>query len=209
MAVTENRPKLVIGLTGGIGAGKSTVARLLEDGGVRVIDSDHLNHEELKDPAVIAKLVEWFGGSICAADGSIDRAELAEVVFGDPEARARVEGLLHPRIDRRRRVLLAQHNRDASVQAIAIDSPLLYEAGLDAICDLTVFVDAPADQRRRRVASERGWSTEELARREKSQKPLDSKRAVADHIVVNNSGRDELRRRVEKLLSELLNEASE
>ena len=203
--MTKSKRKLVIGLAGGIGSGKSAVARLLGEHGVRVIDSDQLNREELATPPVIEKLVGWFGESVRAPDGSIRREALARLVFDDPQARARVEGLLHPRIDRRRRVLIDQGNDDPSVLAIAIDSPLLYEVGLDATCDVVVFVDAPRRQRERRVTAQRGWSAEELARREKLQKPLDNKKARADHIVVNNSGLDSLRRRVERLLSELVN----
>ena len=203
--MAKSKWKLVIGLAGGIGAGKTAVARLLGQHGVRVIDSDRLNHQELGTPAVIETLVGWFGDSVRAPDGSIRREALAKIVFEDPEALARVEGLLHPRIDRRRQVLIDQSNDDPSVRAIAIDSPLLYEAGLDAMCDVVVFVDAPRQQRERRVTAQRGWSAEELARREKLQKPLDSKKARADHIVVNNSGLDSLRRRVERLLSELVN----
>lgn len=206
--MAKSKRKLVIGLAGGIGSGKSTVARLLGEHGVRVIDSDRLNHEELATPPVIEKLVGWFGESVRASDGSIRREALARLVFDDPQARARVEGLLHPRIDRRRQVLIDEGNEDPSVRAIAIDSPLLYEAGLDAACDVVIFVDAPREQRERRVRAQRGWPAEELARREKLQKPLDSKRARADHTVVNDSGLDNLRHRVEELLSELLNEGT-
>jgi len=206
--MAQSKRKLVIGLAGGVGSGKSTVARLLREQGAAVIDSDRLNRDELSTPAVIDTLVAWFGDRIRDPEGSIHREALANIVFNDPKARARVEGLLHPRIARRRQVLIEQANNDPSVRAVAIDSPLLFEAGLNAICHVVLFVDAPRWRREQRVMAQRSWPRGELARREKLQKPLDSKKAAADHIVVNNSGLEGLRRRVERLLSELLNEAS-
>ena len=203
------RGKLVIGLAGGIGAGKSTVARLFGELGAVVIDSDQLNHEELDDPAVIETLVEWFGQRLRGPDGRIRRAALAEVVFGDAGQRARVEALLHPRIERRRRGLIESYRRDPDVRAIVIDSPLLFESGLDRLCDAVVFVEASAAERHGRVAAARGWTEGEVARREKSQKPLDNKKNQADHVIVNNSGLDDLHADVEVLLSELLAQGSD
>ena len=194
---------MVIGLAGGIGAGKSTVARILGEHGAAVIVSDRLNHQELDSPEVIQTLVEWFGPGLLGADGEILRPALAEIVFSDPQHRARVEGLLHPRIDRRRRELIASYGRDPQIRLIVIDSPLLFETGLNESCDAVVFVEASIDDRRRRLAAERGWSAGDLRGREKLQKPLDSKRFDADHIVVNNSGLDDLRAEVERLLSKL------
>lgn len=194
---------IVVGLCGGIGAGKSAVAGVLSDCGAAVIDSDELNRQELESPEVIRTLAEWFGRRICGPDGRILRPVLARIVFEDPEQRQRVESLLHPRVARRRGELLAQARRDPGVRLIVIDSPLLYETGLDEMCDLVLFVESPMEQRVQRVASARGWDAEELVRREKSQKPLDSKSARADHIIVNNSGMDELRVQVEEFLSQL------
>lgn len=202
------RGKLVIGLAGGIGAGKSTVARVLADSGLGVIDSDRLNHEELGRPEVIETLVGWLGQELRGPEGGLRRDALAQLVFNDPRQRARVEALLHPRIARRRQELIEAFEADPKVRAIVLDSPLLFEAGLDRLCDKVIFVDAPTDQRAGRLAAGRGWSGEELARREKSQQPLDSKRASADYIIVNNSGLDDLRSKVERLLAELLAQAS-
>jgi len=195
---------MVIGLAGGIGAGKSTVARILGEHGAAVIVSDRLNHQELDSPEVIQTLVEWFGPGLLGADGEILRPALAEIVFNDAQHRARVEGLLHPRIDRRRRELIAIYRRDPQIRLIVIDSPLLFETGLNELCDAVVFVEASPGDRRRRIAAERGWSEGDFRGREKLQKPLDSKRFDADHIVVNNSGLDDLRAEVERLLSKLL-----
>lgn len=200
--------KLVIGLAGGIGAGKSTVARFLADNGVGVVDSDRLNGEQLEEPEVVAELARWYGPDIRKPGGGVCREVLARIVFDDPAQRRRVEGLLHPRIARRRQELIENFQADPRIRAVALDSPLLFETGLDRGCDLVIFVDAPAAQRARRLAATRGWSAEEVCRREKSQEPLDNKGARADYIVENKSGLDDLRSKVEKLLSELLAQAS-
>lgn len=200
----RQRQVVIVGLAGGVGSGKSTVARLLAEHGARVIDSDRLNGEELGTADVVDTLVGWYGPAIRGLDGSLRREALAEIIFRDPQQRARVEGLLHPRIARRRGELIEQYRRDPNVRMIVLDSPLLYETGLNRLCDVIVFVDAPLEQRQQCVAESRGWSAGELARRENLQKPLDSKRSGADHIVVNHSGLDDLRSRVEKLLSDLL-----
>ncbi|MCP4247571.1 MAG: dephospho-CoA kinase [bacterium] len=199
----DGRPPIVVGLCGGIGAGKSAVAGVLSGYGAAVIDSDELNRQELESPEVIRMLAAWYGRCICGPDGRILRPVLGRIVFEDPEQRRRVESLLHPRVARRRGELMEQARRDAGVRLIVIDSPLLYETGLDEMCDVVLFVESPEEQRLQRVASARGWDAEELARREKTQQPLDSKSARADHIIVNNSGLDELRVRVEEFLSQL------
>lgn len=194
---------------GGVGSGKSTVAALLAGHGVAVIDSDRLSRRELSQPDVVDLLVEWYGSGICGSDGQVRRNKLAEIVFGDPAERARLEGLLHPRIEDRRRQLMAEYAKDPEIRMIALDSPLLFEAGLDAACDAVIFVDSPREARLGRVRAERKWSGEELSRRENSQLPLDEKKRRADHIVINNSGLDDLRTRVDRLLSKLLAQATD
>ena len=206
--MAKARGKLVVGLAGGIGAGKSTVARILAENGLAIIDSDRLNHEELGRPEVVETLVRWFGSEVLGSEGSLRREAVSEIVFNDAGQRARLEALLHPRIARRREELIAAAEADPEVRAVVLDSPLLFEAGLNRLCDVVIFVDAPADQRAARLAAGRGWSNQELYKREKSQQPLDSKRARADYTIDNNSGLDHLRSKVERLLSGLLGQAS-
>jgi dephospho-CoA kinase len=198
------RAKPVVGLAGGIGAGKSKVARILASLGARVIDSDALAHQELRDPEVIRTLTEWWGESILDPDGQVDRSRLAARVFAHAEEKARLEGLLHPRVARRRESLIWELERDDAVRAVVLDSPLLFETGLNRRCDSVVFVDAEASVRAERVRRTRGWSEEELHRREKLQAPLDKKRSGADHTVVNNSDEDDLRTQVVRLFNRLL-----
>lgn len=204
MSATKGRPTLVLGLAGGIGSGKSTVARLLAEAGVAVIESDHLNRQELACPEVVAKIVEWFGESVRDEQGFVRREKLASIVFEDASARSRLEALLHPRIAARREVLIEQFMADPAIRAIALDSPLLLETGLDRRCDVVIFVEASDPDRCRRVQAERGWSPQQWQEREKLQEALDIKRSRADHIVTNNSGLDELRSQVKSLLSTLL-----
>jgi dephospho-CoA kinase len=196
--------KPIIGLAGGIGSGKSSVARILESLGAAVIDADRLAHEQLDDPEVIATLRTWWGDSILTPEGRIDRKAVAGRVFSDPAELARLEALLYPRIERRREELTAGYVSDIDVPAVVLDAPKLYEAGLDELCDVVIFVDSADATRAQRVASSRGWSKSEWASREKLFEPLDRKRAGADYIVANNSSIDDLRSEIERVFSAVL-----
>jgi len=201
--VRDKRIKPIIGLVGGIGAGKSTVARILQSLGAAVIDSDRLAHDELANPEVIATLRGWWGDKVCPSN-DVDRKALASIVFSDPRKLDRLEKLLYPRIHRQRERLVEGFNADPAVRAIALDAPKLYEAGLGDYCDAVIFVAADWPDRVRRVAASRGWSEEELRRRENFQNSLDTKRANADHVVINHSSLDQLRIDVERILASVL-----
>lgn len=196
--------KPIIGLTGGIGSGKSTVARILESLGAAVIDSDRLSHDQLADPVVVAALCSWWGEGVRSPGGPADRAAIARIVFEDPVELARLEGLIYPRIERRRVELTAGYNKDPAIRAIVLDAPKLFEAGVDAACDFVVFVEADFATRSVRVAASRAWSEAELVRRENNLKPLDKKKADADHVVVNQFGFEDLKSQVERVFSSIL-----
>jgi len=200
--VQRNKP--VIGLLGGIGAGKSTVARMLASFGGAIIDSDRLGHELLEDPDVLAIVRQWWGPSVIGADGRVDRGRIGAVVFQQPGELKRLEALLYPRIAERRAELSARYQGDPAVSVIVLDAPKLLEVGLDAECDSLIFVEAAWSERVRRVAEARNWTEEELRRRENLQNPLDTKRAKADHVVVNQAGVEALRSQVERVLSQIL-----
>jgi len=196
--VTDPDRPLVIGLVGGIGAGKSAVANEFETLGAVVIDSDKEARAALLGPEVRDELVGWWGPEILNSAGSVDRKKIADIVFQDDGARARLEGLIHPML-KRMRLEIVKKARGLPSRLVVVDAPLLFEAGVDEECDFVVFVDAPYEQRLERVQV-RGWDAAELERREKAQLPLEEKRRRADDCLVNDGRRDELAVRVGDLL---------
>lgn len=188
MNSTASQPErpVVIGLMGAPGSGKSTVARAFEQLGCAVIDADQFAAEALADPGIQSTLAKWWGADLIR-DGQVDRKRLGSVVFSDPDARAKLESVIHPFVNQLR---LAARQRfaeqcDPPVPAIIEDCPLLLEVGLDKDCDFVIFVDSSLALRQQRVKASRGWSAQELARREESQAPLDTKRARADYTIDN------------------------
>ncbi|MBP7936624.1 MAG: dephospho-CoA kinase [Phycisphaerae bacterium] len=196
--------KPIIGIAGGIGSGKSTVAAILQDLGAKVIDADRISHEELDSPEVLETLVGWWGEGVVSPGPRANRSVIREIVRESPAELGRLERLVHPRIARRSEELLAAYDRDPKVRAIVWDAPLLYEVGLAERCDGVVFVNADEQTRLRRVRRSRGWDLRDLARMQAAQKPLDFKRNRADYTVENNSDIDDLRRQVEKVFSRIL-----
>ena len=203
---SERKP--VIGLVGGIGAGKSRVAQILAECGAGVIDSDALSRALLAEPEVVATLRKWWGEAILDREGRIDRGRVGDMVFTNAVERARLEGLLHPRIAQERLARLARFQADPAVRAVVLDSPLLFETGLNRQCDTVWFVDADPEVRAQRVTAGRGWSRAELDRREKLQMPLDLKRGRADSNIVNNSDAAALRAQVVRLFHQVLDQAT-
>ncbi len=178
----------IIGITGGICSGKSEVARMLGDLGCCVCVSDDLARRVLDEPAVRAQIAAVVGSTVIAPDGSIRRDELARALFAHAETRARVEAIMHPRIAQLRRELFAVAPTDAP--AFVIDAPLLCEVGLDRECDAVIFVDATHESRVERAKNTRGWTAEDLDRREAAQLPLASKRERSSDVIHNASERE-------------------
>lgn len=197
---------LVIGVVGGIASGKSTVARLLAGPDGVVLDADRAAHEALRSPEVVARVRERFGDEVLTGDGLPDRAALARVVFSDPDARAALEGWIHPVVRERLWAALEDASR-RGLPRVVLDVPLLVENderhGLLAACDHVVFVDAPLADRDERATKTRGWAPGEVARREAAQLPLAEKRDHATHVIDNDKGPDELERAALALLESL------
>lgn len=204
---TVSHHKPIIGLAGGVGSGKTTVAKMLAEMGAGVIESDALAHQEINCRDVKETLCRWWGQGVFAADGSVDREKVAAIVFADAAQRHRLETLLHPRIGIRRERIIAQMEAQPNVQAIVLDSPLLYETDLDLLCDAVVFVETGLESRRQRSEKSKGWGEGEMQRREKTQQPLDMKRARADYICDNNSSLAALRRQVERIFTQIVSGA--
>ena len=199
--MTEDPPRApLIGIVGGIGSGKSEVARAFGRIGCLVTDSDAQAKEILTRPLVRDELVRWWGPSVLDAEGRIDRAAVAKIVFSDAGARARLEGLVHPLLHRERQALVQRMARDGGVRAIVIDAPLLFEAGVDRECDAVIFVDAPFSQRLERVRLSRGWDAAELERREAAQLSLEEKRRRSRFVVDNRGTVEDLERQVGEIL---------
>ncbi len=196
-------PKPIIGIVGGIGAGKSFVADVLKNLGCGVIDSDKAARAAIERPDVRAAIHMVFGDHVFADDGALNRKALAAEVFSDPQKRKQLEGITHPVITEMRLADTQKMVADPSIKAIIWDAPLLFEAGLDQDCDAVIFVDAPLEVRQKRVIS-RGWSPAELEKREKSQISLDKKRQLADYIVNNGEDPETSRLRIQQVFSQII-----
>jgi dephospho-CoA kinase len=185
----------VVGITGGIGSGKSEAARAFARLGAEVIDADRLGHEALREPAVIQRLTERFGEAILDRQGQVERARLASVVFNNPEARRALESVTHPVIRRKAEALLAASRAPLAV----LDAALLFEAGWHEMCDAVVFIDAPDEVRWQRVHGRSGWDEGQWRARESAQLPLTDKRQLADHVLMNGSTPEDLFRQAASL----------
>lgn len=195
---------LVIGLAGGIGSGKSAVARSFGRLGFVVLDSDAAAKAELDVAEVRDRLVEWCGAGIVGADGRVDRRRVADIIFDDEGERRRLEGLVHPRLKAGRAAAIAAARREGRA-GVVIDAPLLFEAGVDAECDELVFVEASRGVRLDRVQRSRGWSEDEFTRREAVQWGLEEKRARCGWVILNESASQELLdREVERVYAEMV-----
>ncbi|WP_371810103.1 dephospho-CoA kinase [Deinococcus sp. JMULE3] len=189
-----------IGLTGSIGAGKSTVAALLRARGLTVLDADEQARLVTQDPEVLGLLAARFPGVV--VDGTLDRAALAGRVFGDPAALADLNGVTHPRV-RARMAALEARAAARGEQAVVQDVPLLFEGGLDAQMDAVIVVDAPLSLRVQRVMARSGLTEAEVLARDARQMPADQKRARATVVIDNDRDLPHLEMQVDRALRQL------
>jgi dephospho-CoA kinase len=196
--------KPIIGIVGGIGSGKSFVAKIFGELGCLVIDSDQLVRLAYSDPVIRMALRKWWGDEVFNADMSVNRSAIAAKIFTTPHMRELLEQLLHPWVDNERRKLMYKAFGDAQVLGFVWDTPLLVDTGLNIQCDAVVFVDAPREVRLARLKESRGWDEGELERREKSQMPLDKKREISDYVLVNAAEADRIRGQIREILFQIL-----
>lgn len=191
---------LVIGLTGGMGAGKSTVARLFEDLGAHVVDADAIAREVVEpgEPA-LERIAAEFGQDVLTDDGALDRAAMAAIVFSDRDRLATLEGITHPAIRDRIEQRLAEHAGadDAGERIVVLDHPLLVETGLAEDLEVVVVVTAPEDLRVDRLAEGRGIDEDDARARMRNQAADEQRTAAATHVIVNDGDLDDLAARVE------------
>jgi dephospho-CoA kinase len=187
-----------IALTGGIGAGKSSVARLLADRGAVIVDADAIARDIVEpDQPALAEIREAFGPAVIEPDGSLDRAALARIVFADADSLARLNAITHPRIAERSAHIIASLPPDS---VVVYDMPLLVEQGESAWhgWDAIVVVDAPEAVRLRRLI-ERGVGEDDARRRMTAQVSREERLAIADHVIDNSGDPASLEAQVEAL----------
>ena len=186
-----------IGLTGGIGSGKSTVSARLAAHGATVIDYDLLAREavELGTPA-LAAIAERFGDDVIAADGTLDRTALGAVVFCDDAARADLEAITHPAIWD---LAIAREATVPDDAVVVHDHPLLVEVGMAAFCDLVVVVDVPEDVQVERLVTMRGMTEADARARIAAQSSREERAAVADVVLDNTGSIEDLEARVDEI----------
>jgi len=220
----------VVGLTGGVGSGKSTVGRMLAEAGFPVIDTDRVGHEVLERPAVLARVAAALGQDVTDAAGKPDRKKIGDIVFADPDRRAALEEILHPEIQLEvmRRIAGDPPNAascfvtgpenspnaasclvtgpevvSAGAAVVVLEVPLLVEAGWHRLVDLVVVVDCPPEAQVARYAARTGTSSDDGRGRVAAQAGRERRLAAADVVIDNSGPLEDLGRQVDALIARL------
>ena len=196
--------KPVIGILGGIGSGKSTVAAEFAKLGCKVIDADTITHEMLDRNTVKEEIVGLFGEAVLDSSGRIEHKKLAGVVFASGDKLASLNRVIHPLVLAHAEELIEQYNRQNQVKAIVLDMPLLVEVGWAKRCDRLIFVDCKQKIRVER-AKKKDFDKNQIKIRENFQISLDNKASVADNTVDNNSDFSALVRQIADIFSDIMN----
>jgi len=193
----------VVGLTGGIGTGKSTVSNILRRMGATVIDADEATRAvQARGSEGLRQLVEAFGPDILTPDGDLDRARLADIAFAGEEARQRLNDIVHPLV----RQWMAERQQEAVERddpVVVLDIPLLFEARGAGAFETTVLVYAPEDVQLDRLVRLRGMGEEQARARLAAQMPIEEKRHLATHVIENTGSLDELEQAVARVWAQL------
>jgi dephospho-CoA kinase len=198
---------VLVGLTGGIGAGKSTVARMLAERGAVVLDADDLARQAVEPGTPgYRKVVEQFGHDILLPTGEIDRKELGSRIFADRQARRALESVVHPEVFRLLADAVERHR--ATDDVVVFDAPLIVETGLAGDFDLLVVVLTPGDVAVARLKADRGMPEDVARARIAAQAPPEMKEAAADVVIRNEGSLEDLQRQVDALWADLLQKAS-
>jgi dephospho-CoA kinase len=196
---------MLVALTGGIAAGKSTVSRMLSECGATIVDADQLAREAVAagSPGLVA-VTQAFGPHILTAAGELDRAALGNIVFTDESARRRLESIVHPEVARLSAEAFAAAETMNPGGVVIYDVPLLVEAGRKAEFDAVIVVEASDDVRRQRLVTERGMTHEEADSRLAAQATNAERRALADYVISTEVDLERTRREVESVYEQLV-----
>ncbi len=197
----------MIGLVGGIGAGKTTAAAELARLGCTVIDGDAIGHQLLAEPTVRRRLRERWGEGIFHRDGTVDRSRLGRIVFADARELEALSAILHPLIRRRMAETIDRVQADPAAAAAVADAAVLLEAGWDKLCTHLVFIEADPAARARRATAARGWDAAGWNAREKSQISLDKKRRKCHYAIANSSSVSHLNEQIRGIFREIIRTA--
>jgi dephospho-CoA kinase len=191
----------VIGITGGIGAGKSTVSGYLASLGYPVFDADEVSRGlTAAGSPVVDELAETFGEEILVRKGVLSREKLAEIVFSDPDKNRKLMQIVTMKVREAGQKWISDYRKKEKYDIIILDIPLLFETGSEDLCDAVWFITADDEVRRRRVMERDGVTAEQVERRMRSQMPEKEKAERSDEIVDNSRGVEELHRTVDALL---------
>jgi dephospho-CoA kinase len=195
---------MVIGLTGGIACGKSTVSWMLAERGARIIDADIIAREVVRPgEEAWSLIVERFGRDILLANEELDRVKLGAIVFADEQARLDLNAIVHPAVRARMRQLMKEA-REESIALIVMDIPLLYESKLEYMVEKVVVVYCTAEQQLKRLMERNGYDEEEAMRRIASQMSIEEKKSRADYVIDNSGTFTETEEQVDELVGKLL-----
>lgn len=191
---------IIIGLTGGIASGKSTLAAMVREMDIPVHDADAAVHDMMRSGgAAVDQVAAAFGPGILALDGSVDRRRLGDQVFADPARRKLLESIIHPLVAAARDSFLAR-SRQAGAPIVVLDIPLLFETGGEALCDFVILCSVDPDTQKQRALSRPGMTPGKLDAILQSQMPLASKRAMADAVIDTDHGLEAARAALRAIL---------
>jgi dephospho-CoA kinase len=196
--------KPVIGILGGIGSGKSTVAIQFANLGCAIIEADKIAHDVLENQDIIDAVSAIFGADTLSPDGMIVRSRLAEKVFENSERLEKLQSIIHPPVIEQCEHLLAQYLTTPSIPAVVLDIPLLMESGMTHRCSTLIFVESPPEVRFGRATGKKGISPEQIKKRENFQISLDKKREIAHYVIQNNSDLSDLSEQVARVYSAVM-----
>jgi len=195
---------VIVGLTGGIGSGKSSIAKMFKDEGAYVIDFDYLARVVVEpDKPAWKDIIDYFGPEILSPDKTLNRSKLAEIVFSDTKSRKALEGFTHPRIFKERDTLIKAIKKKDPNAVVIIDVPLLFELSLSGKFDKVILVYVSRDVQIKRVIKRGVLTKEKVERRLKAQIPIEEKKLLSDYIINNEGSLKDTRDQVRKVVHEL------